>query len=119
MASLLRVIADCPVDIIEAFNPEPDGDVSVAEARQAWPGKVLSINFPSSVHLASQARIRRMAIDLLRQAAPGQGFVVGITENVPADVLVESLTTIATSLNEFGKCPLDPDALPQRKEAIE
>ena len=111
MRSLLDVIADCPIDIIEAFNPAPDGDVSVAEAREAWPGKVLSINFPSSVHLASQTRIRNMTIDLLRQAAPGQGFVMGVTESVPTDVLVESFTTIATTLNEFGTCPLEPDAL--------
>ena len=113
MRSLLGVVAECPLDIIEAFNPAPDGNVSVAEARDAWPGKALSINFPSSVHLATQSRIRAMTIDLLRQAAPGQGFVMGITEDVPAGVLVESFTTIARTLNEFGKCPLDPDALPR------
>jgi hypothetical protein len=111
MRSLLDVIADCPIDVIEAFNPAPDGNVSVAEAREAWPGKTLSINFPSSVHITSQANIREMTIDLLRQAAPGHGFVMGVTEDVPADVLVESFTTIATTLNEFGECPLNPDAL--------
>jgi hypothetical protein len=110
---LLDVAAESPVDIIEAFNPKPDGDVSVAEARAAWPGKVLSINFPSSVHLAAPERIREMTIDLLRQAAPGQGFLMGITENVPAQRMVESYTTIAQTLNQFGACPLDADALPR------
>ena len=114
--ALLDVVADCPVDIIEAFNPKPDGDVSVAEARAAWPGKVLSINFPSSVHLAGPERIRETTIDLLRQAAPGQGFVIGITENVPAGRMVESYTTIARTLNQFGACPLGADNLPQSSD---
>jgi hypothetical protein len=104
------------VDVIEAFNPSPDGDVSVAEARAAWPGKALSINFPSSVHLARTARIRSMTIDLLRGAAPGMGFVIGITENVPSDVMIESFATIAQTLNEFGRCPIDPGHLPQTTE---
>jgi hypothetical protein len=112
MRSLLDVVRDCPIDVIEAFNPKPDGNVSVAQAREAWPEKVLSINFPSSIHIASPERIRDMTIDLLRQAVPGQGFVMGITENVPSRVIVESFTTIATTLNQFGRCPLDPDTLP-------
>ncbi len=59
-------------------NMLPDG----AEAREAWPDKALSINFPSSVHLTGQRKIEGMTLELLRQAAPlagGAGFVVGIT----------------------------------------
>ncbi len=110
---LLEVVAQSPVDIIEAFNPKPDGDVSVAEARAAWPDKVLSINFPSSVHLSEPERIRAVTLDLLRQAAPGASFLIGITENVPAHRMVESYTTIAQTLNQFGRCPIDVDTLPQ------
>ena len=113
MRTLLDVVAECPVDIIEAFNPKPDGDVSVSEARAAWPTKGLSINFPSSVHLAAPERIRQVTLDLLRQAAPGQGFLIGITENVPAQRMVESYTTIAQALNEFGRCPIDAEAQPK------
>jgi hypothetical protein len=109
MKSLVDSIADCPVDIVEAFNPSPDGNVSVAEAREAWPSKTLSINFPSSVHIRPKHSIREVTIQLLRQAAPGQGFVVGITEDVPTGVVVESLATIAQTLGECGECPLDPE----------
>ena len=108
LKSLKASIARCPVDIIEAFNAPPDGNLSLIEARQAWTDKVISINFPSSVHLASLDTVRETTLELLRQAAPGNGFVVGITENVPAHIVVDTLTTIAETLNEFGACPIRP-----------
>jgi len=109
LKSLKTAVAGCPVDVVEAFNPPPDGNFSVAEAREAWPGKSISINFPSSVHLGSLDEVRDTTIELLRQAAPGSGFVIGITENVPMDVVVDTLTAIAETLNEFGACPIRPD----------
>ena len=115
MKALVDTVARCPIDIVEAFNPTPDGNVSVGEAREAWPDKALSINFPSSMHLTGQEKIKGMTLELLRQAAPlagGAGFVVGITEDVPADVLIDSFVTIAQTLNESGRCPLDPGSLP-------
>ena len=103
LKSLVESVASCPIDVVEAFNPTPDGNVSVGEARNAWPDKTLSINFPSSVHLRPKEKIREMTIDILRQAAPGRAFVIGITEDVPLNVVQESLATIAITLNEHGK----------------
>ena len=45
------------LDWVEAFTPAPDTDMTVAEAREMWPGKVFFINFPSSVHLESASVI--------------------------------------------------------------
>lgn len=106
LKSLVSAVAQCPVDVIEAFNPPPDGNLSVGAARRAWPGKVISTNFPSSVHLQPQDEVRATTLDLLREAAPGDGFVVGITENVPIHLVGETFTTIAETLNQFGACPL-------------
>ncbi|HUV07587.1 MAG TPA: hypothetical protein VMX75_07640, partial [Spirochaetia bacterium] len=112
LKSLVEVVGTCPIDIVEAFNPVPDGNVSVDDVRKAWPGKTLSINFPSSVHLRPKESIRETAIQILREAAPGKAFVMGITEDVPLNVIVESMTTIATTLNEYGRCPIEPGSLP-------
>ncbi len=46
-------IARSSIDYVEAFTPAPDTDMTLAEARAAWPDKILWINFPSSVHLDS------------------------------------------------------------------
>jgi hypothetical protein len=95
------------VDVIEAFTPSPDGDLSVAEARAAWPDKVLSLNFPSSVHLSEPEQIRAMTRQLLREAAPGAGFALGVTENIPATRWERSITAITEVVNEAGRCPLE------------
>ena len=109
--SLVDTIARCPVDVIEAFNAL-DGNVSLERAREAWTGKALSINFPSSVHIASSERIRQTTIDILRDIAPGNGFIMGITEDVPYRDVDRSFTAIAETLNEYGRCPISLDVLP-------
>lgn len=100
-----------PLDWIEAFTPAPDTDMTMAEARQAWPGKVQFINFPSSVHLASAEVIAATTRQLLRESAPGDRFVIGITENVPEHRWRESYATILRTVNECGRLPIDPGVL--------
>ena len=53
-----RDVAEAPFDYIEAFTPAPDTDMTLREALDAWPDKVLWINFPSSLHLADRGRGR-------------------------------------------------------------
>jgi len=96
------VVAASALDVIEAFTPAPDTDMSVADARAAWPDKVLWINFPSSLHLASSKRIGEYTHKMVEEASPGTGFIVGITENVPEAVWRASLTAIAEALAECG-----------------
>jgi len=90
------------LDVIEAFTPAPDTDMSLAEARAAWPRKTLWINFPSSLHLASPARIKGAAREMIASVAPARGVIVGITENIPEDRWEASLTAIAEALHEIG-----------------
>ena len=104
------LVHQSPLDWIEAFTPAPDTDMTLAEARQAWPGKVQFINFPSSVHLASAEVIAATTRQLLREAAPGDGLIIGITENVPEHRWRESYSTILATVNQYGRLPIDPDA---------
>ncbi len=78
-------IADSGIDIVEAFTPAPDTDMTLAEARAAWPDKVLWINFPSSVHLSSAEVVYETARDLIAQNGEADRFLIGITEDVPED----------------------------------
>jgi len=105
MRSLVDCVAETPLDVIEAFTPPPDGNLPLAEARAAWKDKVIWINFPSSIHLASPADVKRRTIEMLRDCAPGDRFAVSVTENVPADVIVRSFTVITETINESGVCP--------------
>jgi hypothetical protein len=93
------------MDVIEAFTPVPTCDVTVAQARAAWPDKVLWINFPSSVLLQPGEEIRAETLRILREAAPGDRFLIGITEDVPEDRWRDSLSTISQTLLEQGALP--------------
>jgi hypothetical protein len=99
-------IARTNLDYIEAFTPSPDTDMSVADARAAWPNKVLWINYPSSVHLQTREAIEDMTRQMLREAAPGDGFLIGITEDVPEDRWPESFEAILRVCRSEGRTPI-------------
>jgi hypothetical protein len=99
-------IARSKLDYIEAFSPYPSSDMTLAEARAAWPDKILWINFPSAVHLEPLPAIEAMTRQLLREAAPGHRFLIGITEDVPADRWQDSLCAIMRVIREDGRLPI-------------
>ncbi len=80
---LADAIARTDLDYIEAFTPAPDTDMTLREAREAWPDKVLWLNFPSSLHLKSDEEIELATVDLLDQAGGVDGLIMGVTEDMP------------------------------------
>jgi len=99
-------VAKTELDYIEAFTPPPDCDLSVKEALEAWPEKILWINFPSSVHCSGEETIRETTEEILKQAGSGERLIVGVTEDIPADHYRKSMTTISNVLIEKGRLPL-------------
>lgn len=102
MSSLVQAVAESSTDIIEAFTPPPNCDVTVSKARDAWPDKILWVNFPSSVHLESPERIRQATLEILSEAVPGDRFLMGVTEDIPEDVRHSSLSVILQTISEYG-----------------
>jgi hypothetical protein len=100
---IASAIAGLPLDYIEAFTPAPDTDMTLAEARAAWPGKVLWINFPSSVHLKPDAAVEQTTVDLLNQAGSVDGLLVGITENMPPERWQDSCRAIMDGLDRHAR----------------
>ena len=82
--------------------------MTVSDARAVWPGKILFINFPSAVHLSSSEVIAKTTRRLLRDAAPGDRFIIGVTENVPETSWRESFRVILDTVNRYGKLPIGP-----------
>ncbi|MFI5355807.1 MAG: hypothetical protein ACHQ4G_00585 [Opitutales bacterium] len=96
-------IARTPLDYIEAFTPAPDTDMTLAEARAAWPGKVLWINFPSSVHLNTDAEVEQTMVNLLEEADGVGGLLVGVTEDMPAGRWPDSCRAIMDGLDRHAR----------------
>jgi uroporphyrinogen-III decarboxylase len=68
---LKDLVGKLRLDAIEAFTPPPTGDLPIAEARQAWSGKALWLNFPEVIFLETRERIRDYTLDLMRQMGDG------------------------------------------------
>lgn len=100
---LADLIAASEIDIIEAFTPAPDTDMTLAEARAAWGDKVLWLNFPSSVHLSSDEVVYETTRDLLAQDGGSQRLLMGITEDVPEHRWQGSFLAISRALREQGR----------------
>ena len=97
---IMNLVAASRLDFVEAFTPPPDCNVTVAAARAAWPDKRLWINFPSSVHLQSEEVIREATLEILRQAGDRKGFLMGVTEDVPAEHIERSVSVILETLRD-------------------
>ena len=98
--TIADIIVATSLDYIEAFTPSPDTDMTLEEARDAWPDKVLWINFPSSVHLESHEIIMQTTRDLIRQARYPERFIMGITEDIPEDRWQGNLLAIQSGVLE-------------------
>ena len=98
---LADLIAQTDLDYIEAFTPAPDTDMTLDDAVSAWPDKCLWINFPSSLHLASKEKIAQTTRELLESASNHKRFLIGITEDVPADRWQENFKTISETITDW------------------
>ena len=99
---LIELIGEAQFNIVEALTPTPVGDVSVKDAREAWPDKALWLNFTSSVHLESSETIQAHTRQLIEEAGTKRGFAIGITEDVPSQHVVRSLRAINQAILAAG-----------------
>ncbi len=99
-------LAASKLDVIEAFTPAPDSDMTMAQARAAFPDKVIWANFPSSVHLADEDSVRTATREILAAVAPGERFILGITEDIPPGCWRRSLSAILDVLEREGHMPI-------------
>jgi len=76
--------------------------MTLREAREAWPDKVLWLNFPSSVHLQSDARIEQVTVDLLNDVGDTHGIIMGITEDIPENRWRDSCRAIMDGLDRHA-----------------
>ena len=99
---LRHAIAESRVRGIDSFSPAPDNDTTVGEAVEQWPGMLLFINFPSSMHLARPEAIYEQAMTILEQGGHTGRLEIQISENVPPGVWRTSVPQIVKAITDFG-----------------
>ena len=100
---LIECIKNTDIDVIEAFTPPPMGDMTVEEARKAWPEKVLFINVPGNIFHEPSEVIERYVLEYLEQAGELAGFIIGCTEDFEMKYFEHAFSAIAGAIDKFQK----------------
>jgi hypothetical protein len=103
------------VDVVEAFTPPPVGDLSIAEAREAWgPETIIWVNFPETIFYYGAEETKQYTIDLLKSDPPGNRLVIGFTEmgtygiqDAESERLFkDGFLAIMEAIEEYGNYPI-------------
>lgn len=99
-STIMKSIADTGLDYIEAYDAGISP--SLNEARKYWPDKVLWLNWPSAWHLEPLEKINPLTKGLIHDAYPGDGLIIGITEDVPKERIAPNMFEIMKGIEESG-----------------
>jgi hypothetical protein len=100
----LKAIADqiaaAPFHIIESLTEPPEGDMTYAECRAAWPDKVFWANINVGLYALPPDELRR-AIQAKRARAGKRGLAFEISEDIPLNWR-EAVPVVLDTLEELG-----------------
>lgn len=99
LAAVKHLVARAPIDLIESFTPPPEGDMTLAEARAAWPDKLLWSNLNMGCYELPPEALRAEIERRVREGAPGgRGLAFEVSEDRPPRWR-ESMPVILAALN--------------------
>ena len=115
VADLKHLIAQTPIDIVEALHPIPMGDLSIAEALALWKDKAIWLGFPGAIYELGTQATQEFAVQLLREIGSGERLALAMsTEN---QVTNENLLTL-TAVLENAALPLAPEVITRIEHSI-
>jgi len=107
---LLDLIPESGMDIAEAICPQPVTKVSIREVKKAFKGKVTIFGGIPYVALLEESmsdeEFENFMNDLFREIAPGDRFILGVSDTTPPDAKFERLLRITEMVQEWGKLPM-------------
>ncbi len=106
---LLDQIRDSGFAMCEAFTSPPMTPTSIANARAVWGPDVVIWGGIASVMLApeySDAEFEDHVVQLIRDAAPGNRFIMGTGDNLPTDGLLERMVRADELCKTEGRYPV-------------
>lgn len=87
--------------------PPPTGDWTLADAKKAWPGKVIVGGLdPITLAKGTSDTVVEHTKEVLRGVAPGDGIILGSGDAVPFGTPPENLLAVTRTVEEHGKYPL-------------
>ena len=123
LASCRELIASAPINLIESLTCPPEGDMTLAECRAAWPDKLLWANINVSLFDLPPAALRSRIHELVRQGAPdGRRLALEISEDLPLNwrqsipIVLDSLCELWEGARRFLCATRRLDNLPPRDD---
>jgi hypothetical protein len=105
LGPLKTLIARAPVDLIESFSlPLMGGDIPLAEARAAWPGKVILPNFPATLCHRTDAAIEAFLDEFLTEAGTEVPWMLQFSEDIPAGQWQRVMPLVCRFMAAKGRC---------------
>jgi uroporphyrinogen-III decarboxylase len=86
--------------------------VTIAEVKKAFKGKVTVFGGIPSVALLEESmsdeEFEEFMKNLFREIAPGDRFILGVSDTTPPHAKFERLIRITEMTREWGKLPMNP-----------
>lgn len=101
LKTLLPYIGDAGFDAIEAATPEPQGDVSVSELKDAMDDTVLVDGIPATLFTSEYPReeLKETTIEILDKFYPH--IILGISDMLPPDGDIERLVYVTEIVEKY------------------
>jgi hypothetical protein len=100
LASCRKSIARAPIDLIESLTPPPEGDLTLAEARAAWPDKLFWSNLNVGCYELPPTQLKELVLKRVAEAAPdGRRLAFEVSEQYP-DNWQHSMPVVLEALEE-------------------
>jgi hypothetical protein len=99
--SCKALIAQAPIDLIESFTTAPEGDMSLADARAAWPDKLLWNNINVATYGLPPAQLRAAVCEMAQLGwTSGSRMAFEVSEHLPINWR-ESMPVVLAALQEL------------------
>ena len=108
---LLDLIPESGMDVAEAICPQPMTKVTVTEVKKAFREKLTIWGGIPSIALLESSMpdeaFERFMQGLFKEIAPGDRFILSVSDTTPPDGKFERLHRITEMVHEWGKLPMD------------
>jgi hypothetical protein len=102
LAVCRELIARSPIDLIESLTPPPEGDLTLAQARAAWPNKLFWSNLNVSSYELPPRELKELVLQRVAEAAPdGRRLAFEVSEQYPEN-WKQSMPVVLAALQETG-----------------
>ncbi|KUO50093.1 MAG: hypothetical protein APF76_06405 [Desulfitibacter sp. BRH_c19] len=94
-----KEVVNAPFNVVESFTVPPLGDLSITEAKEIWPDKMLFVNCPPHLNWAEPKDVRNGFSSILEEWGSKKGLIIEHSEEIPLETLE---TNLSCALDVFG-----------------